>query len=187
MNRIAAVVALIVCLLGAASVSAEEIKVQIDGKEVTLQRTSLNHEIKEADRKNGDQTSAMKCSFMLYDLLAKGDIEGAAKLTADPADALATYKQYQERVGADKLTDEAKKYFTSQNVVVAEIVLGGDIMLVIKTGAGKPSPYVAQFFQKKDDKYFLNDEAAKVLHKVLNMILKGTFKIEATPVTQEKE
>jgi hypothetical protein len=154
---------------------AKELKVSVDGKEVKLACTVLNHEITEADKGLGNQTAALNASFLFYGTLAKGDIPGAAKLSVDPVKTVAKWTKYKDRAGADIFKQDMLAYFTSKNMVLAELVLGEDIMLVVKT-----EDYTAgQFYQKKDGKYLMTDTpASAVLGKVLTMIQEGTLTLK---------
>ncbi len=68
-------------------------------------------------------------------------------------------------------------YFTSKNILVAELALGNDVMLVVKTADGQ----IGQLCQKKNGKYFMTEmpfsDSAKTLGKVLAMIREGKIKL----------
>ncbi|MBA4390812.1 MAG: hypothetical protein C0399_07725 [Syntrophus sp. (in: bacteria)] len=175
--NIGVVTILAVSFLMAAMAFAKDMSITVDGKPVKLQSASINHEVKESDKGNGSQVSAMACSFLFYSLLAKGDIQGAAKLSVDPAKTIEKWTKYQDRAGADLFKKNMADYFTSGNVIVAELVLADDTMLVVKT-----EDYTAgQFYQKRESKYLIaeapNSETARTLGKVLTMIQEGKIKL----------
>jgi len=169
---------LTVCLavfLFAAMAQAEEMRVSIDGKEIRMDRTMLNREITKDDRDKGNQTSALACSFSIYNLLAKGDIQGAAKLSVSPSKAAEKWTNYRERIGDEDFKKMMADYFSSGNVAIAELYLGDDTMLVVKTEDGP----VAQFYQKRGGKYLMTDEptSGKILGRVLNMLREGRIRL----------
>ena len=175
MKQIAFCLAIALILLGTVTAQATEMVVTVDGKQVRMDRVTINHEITENDKNKGSQSSAMACSFLVYGLLAKGDIQGAAKLSVDPAKAAENWTKYRTRVGDEFFNKMMSDYFTSRNVAMAELVLGEDIMLVVKTEDGP----IAQFYQKKAGKYLMtNDPAAgKTLGAVLSMIRENKIKL----------
>lgn len=162
-------------VLMAAMAQARELSVVVDGKEIRMDYIVINHEIGEADRDRGNQESAMACSLLYYSHLAKGDLQGAARFNTDPAAAVDKWTKYRERVGAEFFTKIMNDYFTSRNVIQAEIVLAEDTMLVIKAEDG----HMAQFFRKGDGKYLATDRpvAGKTLGRVLEMIQEGKIKL----------
>ncbi len=156
---------------------AGDITIKVGGKDVVLKHTSINHEIKKSDIDKGGWDSAVECSFLFYSLLAKGDIQEASTLATDPTKTADIWTNYRERLGMDDFKKEMQGYFTSGNVILAELVLGEDTMLVIKTEDGT----IGQLYQKKDAKYFMTgmpfSDAAKTLGKVLTMIQDGKIKL----------
>jgi hypothetical protein len=161
-------------VLVSAMVQAKELVVTVDGKEVKMDCTIMNHEIKVSDKDKASQTNAMACSFLFYTLLAKGDIQGAARLSTDPARTVSEWTKYQARVGIEVFKKNIQDYFTSKNVVLAELVLADDTMLVVKT----EDFTVGQFYQKKAGKYLVTETPfSDTLGKVLNMIQEGKIKL----------
>jgi hypothetical protein len=164
-------------VLMASVVSAGDLKVRIGDKDITLKNTSINREITAKDKGKGGQNSAMECSFLFYSLIAKGDIQGASKLTTDPVKAEEKWTSYRQRVGEEDFNKEMGSYFTSKNILVAELAVGNDVMLVVKTADGQ----IGQLYQKKGEKYFLTEmpfsDSAKTLGKVLAMIREGKIKL----------
>jgi len=175
MRKIAFCLAVALIVIGTVTAQAAELVVTVGGKEVRMDRMTINHEITATDKSKGDQSSAMTCSFLVYGLLAKGDIQGAAKLSIDPTKAAENWTKYRTRVGEEFFNKMMSDYFTSKNVAMAELVLGEDTMLVVKTEDGP----IAQFYQKKAGKYLMtNDPAAgKTFGKVLSMIREGKIKL----------
>jgi hypothetical protein len=161
--------------LACAVVQAKELVVTVDGKEVKIDCTTINREIKAADKDKGSQASATTCSFMIYSLLAKNDIKGAAKLSTASVKMAEKWTKYRDAVGVETFQKDMAAYFTSTNVVLAELVLAEDTMLVVKTENGP----VGQFYQVKDKKYLMTDKpaAGKTLGEVLNMIQEGKIKL----------
>jgi hypothetical protein len=170
MKRIALCLAL---SLACATVQAKDLIVTVDGKDVTIDCTTIQQEIKTADKDKGSQVSATACSFLLYSLLSKNDIQGASKLYADPEKAVEKWTTYRDRVGVEDFKKDMDAYFKSKNVVLAELVLAEDTLLVIKTEHGP----VGQFYQKKDKHYLAADKPAKTLGEVLNQIREGKIKL----------
>lgn len=175
MRQIAFCMAIALMMFGAAMAQAAEIVVTVEGKQVRMDRVTINHEITETDRNKGNQSTALACSFLIYDLLAKGDIQGAAAFSTDSSKAVDKWTKYRTRIGEESFNSTMKEYFTSKNVALAELVLGEDIMLVVRTGHGA----LAQFYQKRDGKYLMtNDPAAgKTLGAILSMIREGKIKL----------
>ncbi len=175
MRQIAFCLAIVLMVFGAAMAQAAEMVVTVDGKQVRMDRVTINHEITVTDRNKGNQSSAMACSFLIYDLLAKGDIQGAAAFSTDPAKAADKWARYRTRIGEEAFNSTMKEYFTSKNVAMAELFINEDIMLVVRTEHGA----LAQFYQKKDGKYLMtNDPAAgKTLGAILSMIREGKIKL----------
>ena len=171
------IISSIAFVLIASMAYASDLTVRVGDRDVVLKRTSINHEIRETDGDKGGRDSALECSFLFYGLLAKSDILGASNLAADPAKAADIWTRYSERLDKDDFKREMKKYFTSGNVILAELVLGDDTMLVIRTEDG----IVGQLYLKKDGKYFINgmpfSDSAKTLGKVLTMIQEGKIKL----------
>ena len=165
----------LVMLLVSVTVQAREIIVFVNGIDTKISSALIQHEIKESDKANGSQQSALSCSFLYYGYLAKGDIQGAAKLSTDPAHDAEKWLKYRERLGEKDFLKMMADYFTIGNVVLAEVVLDEETMLVVKTGDG----FVAQFYRKKDGAYLTIDKpvAFKAFGKVLNMIREGKVEL----------
>jgi len=155
-------------ILAFSTAQAKELVVTLNGNEVKINYSMINHEIKEADKGKGDQASAMTCSFLVYKHLANGDIQGMAKLSAEPAKSLDKWTKYRERVGVEYFNKIMSDYFTSRNIVLAELVLAEETMLIIKTDDG----LAGQFYQKRDGKYLMIDmpKAGKTFGRILGMI-----------------
>lgn len=157
---------------------AKELIVNSGGKDVAITYRTLNREIGEKDRGAGSQNSALECSFLYHGLLAQGDLQGASKLTTDPAAAVGQWANYQERLGADDFKKEMADYFTSKNTVLAELFLGEDAMLVVKT----PEYIAGQLYQKRNGKYIVfsgrpSSDSFKALGKALTQIQEGKIKL----------
>ncbi len=171
--------ALTCAMMLASSLSqAKDLVVNIGGKDIAVPYRILNREIGEQDRKGGGQNSALECSFLYYSMLAQGDIPGAAKLTTDPAAAVAQWTNYRERLGLDDFQKEMSAYFTSKNVVLAELTLAEETMLLVKT----PEYTAGQLYQKNDGKFLVlsgrpSSDASKTLGKALNLIQEGKVKL----------
>lgn len=164
-------------LMTASVVMAADLKVTAGGKDVTIKSTTINHEITIKDKDKGSQNSALECSYLYYSILSKGDIKKASELSLDPSKTAAKMSQYSERIGADEFKKTMAEYFTSGNIVLAELTLGEEIMLIVKT-----KEYTAgQTYRKKDGKYFISEmpfsDSAKALGKTLNMIQEGKLKL----------
>jgi|GEM_PF-4084817 len=156
---------------------AADLKVNIGGKDVTIKSTPINHEITIKEKDKGSQNSALECSYLYYSILSKGDIKKASELSLDPSKTAAKMTQHSERIGKDEFKKTMSEYFTSGNIVLAELTLGEEIMLVVKT-----KEYTAgQTYRKKDGKYFVTEmpfsDSAKALGKALNMIQDGKIKL----------
>jgi hypothetical protein len=169
---------ILLCLamgLGVSTAYAKELTVKLDGKKVKVSYSMINHEIKETDKVKGDQTSAMACSFLIFNLLANGDIQGMSKFSTDPAKCIEKWTHYIERVGLDYFKQMMSDYFTSKNVIMAEFVIGNERMLVIKTEIIQ----MGQFYLKKDGKYLEIEEAAagKTFGHILNLIQEDKLKL----------
>jgi hypothetical protein len=162
-----------VMVLASAVAQAKELIVTVDGKEVKIDCTTINREIKAADKDKGSQAGAMTCSFMIYSLLAKNDIPGAAKLSIDPVKMTEKWTKYRDAVGVETFQKDMAAYFTSKNVVLAELVLDEETLLVVKTEDGP----VGQFYRIKDKKFLMADKPPKTLGEVLNMIREGKIKL----------
>jgi hypothetical protein len=171
------IISSIAFVLIASIVFAGDLKVKVDNKNVVLKKISINHEIKKTDRDKGGRNSALDCSLLYYSLLAKDDIQAASKLEADPVKAADKWSKYKERIGKDDFKKIMEDYFTSGNVILAELVLGEDSILVLKTEDG----IAGQFYRKKDGKYFVIgmpfSDTADTLGKVLTMIQDGEVKL----------
>lgn len=168
---------LLPALLLSALAHAGELIVNVGGKDATIQSRVLDREIGEKDRNAGSQASPLDCSLLYYSLLAKGDIEAAAKLATDPAAATSEWNQYRERLGAADFRKEMAAYFTAKNRVIAALTHGDETMLLVKT----PDYTAGQMYRLKDGKYFVVSgrrfsEASKVLGKALNLINEGKLK-----------
>lgn len=81
---------------------------------ITLDETMLN------------QSSPLSCSYLLYSLLAKGDIEAASKLSNDPEKTKAKYTRYKERIGEQEFKKMMADYFGGK----AFATLTGDVAAV---------------------------------------------------------
>ncbi len=155
---------------------ARDLVVQSGGKDIAIKYQPLGREITAADRKAGNQASALGCSFLLYDLLARGDIAAAARLSGNPQAASATWTRYRDRLGDAGFRKEMSAYFTSKNVVVAELALEDERMLLVQT----PNYLASQFYHKAGDKFTATEmpttEAAKTLGKAFGLIREGKLK-----------
>jgi hypothetical protein len=165
-------------LLMSSLAQAKDLVVNVGGKDVTVKYNLLSREISEKDQDKGSQNSAVECSFLYYSLLAKGDIAGASQLATDPAAVAQEWGTYQERLGGVvDFKKEMAAYFTSKNMIIAELLLAEESMLVVKT----PDYTAGQLYQKKNGKYVVSgkplSDAAKALGKVLNMINEGKVKL----------
>jgi len=153
---------------------AKDLTVNIGGKDAVVQYRALDREISDKDRNTGSQHSPLECSFLYYSLLAKGDIQAAAKLSTDTAAATGQWKQYRERLGAADFQKEMADYFTVKNKVVAEVTSADEVMLVVKT----PDYMVGQIYRLNDGKYYIvtgrtMSDASRALGKALNTIKEG--------------
>ena len=164
-------------ILIASMAFADDLTVKVDDKDVVLKRTSINHEIMPVDKSRGSQNSPMECTFLFYSLLAKGDIQGASKLSLDPAKTLEKWTNYMERIGGNDFRKGIEDYYASNNIVLAELLLGDDTMLLIKS----TDAITGQFYKKKDGKYFRSEMSSSdnliILGKVLTMIQEGKVKL----------
>ncbi len=170
MKRIMIVLSL---CLSASLTQAKDIPVDVDGKTVTIKATTTNREIGAKDISAGDQKSPLGCSLLYYALLAKGDLSQSASISTDPKATAEKWEKYMQRLGADEFKKEMAAYFTSKNVVLAELTLGESVMLVVKT----PLYTAGQIYVKHDGKWLvaenLTTEAGQAFGKILSKIQDG--------------
>jgi len=170
MKRIMIVLSL---CLSASLALAKDIPVDLDGKTVTVKATTTNREIVAKDISSGDQKSPLGCSLLYYALLAKGDVAQASTLSTDPKATTEKWETFKQRVGADEFKKAMAAYFTSQNIVLAELHVGESVMLVVKT-----ADYTAgQMYVRQDGKWLmaesLETEAGQAFGKILSKIQDG--------------
>jgi|LFRM01.1.fsa_nt_gb hypothetical protein len=159
--------------LVASLVVAKDITVEVDGKAVVIQATETNREIAEKDIAAGNQKTPLGCSLLYYALLARGDIEGASTLSTDPKATALKWEKYRERLGADEFKKEMAAFFTSKNVVSAELTGGESAMLVVKT----PDYTGGQIYVRQDGKWLIAESlktgTGKAFGRILSMIQDG--------------
>ncbi len=177
MRHLLGAVAAIVTTMNASTGIAADVPVEFDGRSFVVKAVSLQRLIEAKDREAGNQASPLGCSLLYYANLAKGDIAGAAAISADPQATAAKLTQYRERLGAEEFQKTMAAYFTSGNVVLAELTLRDTAMLVVKT-----KEYTAgQICVKNAGVWRWADrppaEEGRALGRVLNMIQTGKLKL----------
>jgi len=165
------VIMIVLSVCVAASLAcAGDIPVQLDGKTVTVKAVPLNRQITAADKNTGAQDTALACSFLYYGLLYKGDIQAAATLSTTPKATADKWAQYQDRMGVKEFNKAMSDYYTSKNVIVAELMMGDAVMLVVKT----PYYTAGQVYVRQGDKWFVTEnlktDAGQAFGKILSMI-----------------
>ena len=152
---------------------ARDIPVDVGTTTVTVKVTTTNREIVAKYLTSGDQKSPLACSLLFYALLAKGDIAEASTLSTDPEATAEKWETYRQRLGADGFKKEMAAYFTSQNVVLAELTGGESVMLVVKT----PDYTAGQIYVRQEGKWLmaenLKTETGKAFGKILSQIQDG--------------
>jgi len=161
----------------ASFVCAGDIPVQLKGKTVIVKVTPLNRQITATDKEVNAQNTALACSFLYYGHLARADIQAAAALSIDPQATANKWTQYQGRIGLEEFKKTMGEYFTSKNVILAELAMSDAVMLVVKT----PDYTAGQMYVQQGDKWFLAEnlktEAGQAFGKVLNMIKDDKIKL----------
>lgn len=160
---------------------AEDIRIPVDGKDMYISFTVLNHEITLKDKDSTSQKNAVGCSFLFHKFLAENEVEKACVFTTDFGNSLEKWTNYQKRIGEKNFKKIMEEYFTAKYVILAELVKGTAHMLVVQPPDGIESA-AAQMYVKKGNKFVL-DEAmdsgdAKELLKLLPMIQDGILKLK---------
>ncbi|MCX6868657.1 MAG: hypothetical protein NTV46_21130 [Verrucomicrobia bacterium] len=162
---------IVLALSFAASLAfAKDIPVDMGGKTITVKATTTNREIVAKDMGTGDQKTPLGCSLLYYSRLSKGDIAEASNLSTAPKATAEKWEKYRERTGVAEFKKDMAAYFTSKNVVLAELTLDEAVMLVVKT-----ADYTAgQIYVKQNDKWLmaesLKTEAGTAFGKILSKI-----------------
>ena len=174
MKRIMTMLSLCLC---ASMAVAKDITVDVDGKAVTVKASTTNREIVANDLGTGDQKCPLSCSLLYYALLAKGEIAQAAAISTDAQATSEKWEKYKQRLGDDEFKKEMVAYFTSKNVVLAELTLGESVMLVVKT----PDYTAGQIYVKQGGKWMvaesLNTESGQAFGKILSTIQDGDMTV----------
>lgn len=104
-----------------------------EGKKIAYQLKVYKPKLKiKADETRFNQESAVNCSHLLYSLLSKGDVDGAAGLSNDPETFKAKFQGFKDRIGEDEFKQAFSKYFSGTAAVKYELIIGDYRLLILE-------------------------------------------------------
>jgi hypothetical protein len=129
------------------------------------------------DEKMLNQSSPLNCSYLLYSLLSKGEIDAASKLSNDPEKTKMKYVRYKERIGEQEFKKTMSDYFSGKAKLLHELTIGAASMLLLHDADDE---LLAQMYVKVGDKYFVAEKETREvdqLGKLFNAVQEGTLKL----------
>lgn len=131
-------------------------KVLIAGKDkINYSVENMNNIVITKDSAKQDQTTPVNCSQLFFSLLARGDIEGASKLSNDPEKIKSKYTKYRERLGEKDFLELMSGYFSASNKIKYLFSIGKNYILVVHDSSLDAD--IAQTYVKVGN-IFLEDE-----------------------------
>jgi hypothetical protein len=121
-----------------------------------------------------EPTSALNTARLLNQSLTTGNIEDAALLSNAPRRRFEILRDYKESVGEEGFKQVYAQYFTAQNRLVAEVIMGTHSLLVWHLRDG--DRYAGQYYARVEGKVLMDDvpsEARFRLRRVLEAIRAG--------------
>jgi hypothetical protein len=130
-----------------------------------------------------NQETAVNTVILFRSRLQAGNLEGASKLTTDPARFMDTYTKYRARVGEAVYREQLARLGSADSHFRCELVVGGVHALMTEGGDG-----VAHYLRFRDGRYWLDSpdfvkghlpKEVEDLSDLVNEIAAGKLKIRS--------
>lgn len=127
-----------------------------------------------------EPTSALNTARLLNQSLTTGNVEDAALLSNAPRRRYEILSDYKQSVGDEGFKQVYAQYFTPQNRLVAEVIMGPHSLLVWRLREG--DRYAGQYYAQVEGKVLMDDvpsEARFRLRRLLEAIRAGKIPLPA--------
>lgn len=131
----------------------------IDGQQVTCTvEEFIPPLVFKDDSTRMNQTTAVNCSHLFYSFLAKGDIEGAAALSNEPAKVKEKFSRQKERAGIEEFKKMYEDYFGGKATLKYQFSLGKSRMLIIHSE--DMGVDLCQFYVEEGKKFLVEEQGS---------------------------
>lgn len=132
----------------------------IDGQQVTCTvEEFIPPLVFKNDSSKMNQTTPVNCSHLFYSFLSKGDIDGAAALSNDPAKVKEKFLRQKERAGNEEFKKMYLDYFEGKATLKYQFSLGKSRMLIIHSE--DMGVDLCQFYVEDSNKFLVEEQGTE--------------------------